>query len=701
MVRHTKSLLLVICVLAIAVGGGYLVEHYRQIPVADVSAPTSPVRAGVPEPRFHTLPARLSLLAGDGVAGFREGHAARFADPWGVVVAPDGRIIVADAGSNDRIRSIDAQGNVSVLAGAGSGYADGPANIARFDTPSGLAIDDAGRIYVADTGNHAIRRIATDGTVTTLAGGKGSGDEDGPVANARFNGPVGVAVDAQGNVYVADTYNHRIRRIGTDGMVTTVAGSVPGFQDGTATQARFDTPCAVAIDPDGSLWVADTVNFAIRHIAGDGGVTTLVRSDPKDRDAPLRHPLGIVADKDALYVTEASHGALLRYAHDGGLTVVTGSSDAQRMSRPAGVALANPGLIVADAAAARVYRVDDSPGVPAPVGPAPDAPLPVTHGRWPEAPQDGWHEIVGVAGEVRGNDKGESRDHLHLGVDVRADVGARVLAIADGKVSDPLPTWGYGKLHEGLALDGLDYIHMRVGRDASGRVVDASRFRLLPGDDGKPGRVEVRRGTHFRAGDVLGTVNAMAHTHLQLDGNLASRNPIDLGFTGFTDHIAPVIDRVELRDPAGKALKRGKEGITIARTAGPIDIVVEAWDHVDDNLPRRRLGLYALGYQLLDDQGKPLPGFGKPRMNLVFDRLPADDEATRVIYAPDSGETVHGAARTRFLYMVTNVLREGVAREGHWDVSALSPGRYTLHIVAADRTGNQATRNANVPLIVQ
>jgi len=276
-----------------------------------------------------------------------------------------------------------------------------------------------------------------------------------------------------------------------------------------------------------------------------------------------------------------------------------------------------------------------------------------------------------------------------------------VLAIADGKVSDPLPTWGYGKLHEGLALDGLDYIHMRVGRGASGRVVDASRFRLLPGDDGKPGRVEVRRGTHFRAGDVLGTVNAMAHTHLQLDGNLASRNPIDLGFTGFTDHIAPVIDRVELRDPAGKALKRGKEGITIARTAGPIDIVVEAWDHVDDNLPRRRLGLYALGYQLLDDQGKPLPGFGKPRMNLVFDRLPADDEATRVIYAPDSGETVHGAARTRFLYMVTNVLREGVAREGHWDVSALSPGRYTLHIVAADRTGNQATRNANVPLIVQ
>lgn len=693
MVRHTKSLLLVLIVLAVVVGAGYLVDRYRHVPVAEVRPPESPLRAGAPAPRFREFPAHLHLLAGDGIAGLRDGADARFADPWGVAVAPDGRVFVSDAGDNDRIRVIDAQGHVATFAGAGSGYADGPANLARFDTPSGLALDDAGNLYVADTGNDAIRRITPDGNVTTLAGGHGSGD---------FAGPIGVAVDAKGDVYVADTYNHRIRRIAADGTVTTVAGSTPGFQDGPGAQARFDTPVALAVDPDGSLWVADARNRAIRHIAADGAVSTFVHSEPKDHDAPIRTPFAIVAEKDAIYVADAAHGQVFRFTHDGGMTVVTGDQDGHDvLSRVTGLALASPGLVVSDATAARVYRIDDTQGPLAPTGPSPDAPLPQTHGRWPSAPQDGWHEIVGVAGEVRGNDKGESRDHLHLGVDVRADVGARVLVIADGKVSDPLATWGYGKLSEGIGIGDIDYIHTRIGRDADGRPLDPKRLRLRPGDDGKPDFVEVRRGTRFHVGDVLGTVNAMAHTHLQLTGNLESRNPIDLGFTGFTDHIAPVIDKVELRDTSGKAIKRTRDGVTLARNGGPVDIVVEAWDHVDDNLPRRKLGLYALGYQLLGEDGKPVAGFEAPKMNLIFDRLPTDDVAPRIIYAADSGETVHGSARTRFLYMVTNVLHNGVASEGHWDVSGLAPGKYTLRIVAEDRAGNRAKRNADVPIVIR
>lgn len=702
MVRHTKSLLLVLFVLAAVVGAGYLVDRYRHVPVAEVRPPESPVRAGAPAPRFRELPAHLHLLAGDGVAGLRDGAEARFADPWGLVVAPDGRVFVSDAGDNDRIRVIDAQGHVATFAGAGSGFADGPASVARFDTPSGLAMDDAGRIYVADTGNNAIRRIAPDGSVTTLAGGQGSGDADGRAGEAHFAGPIGIAVDAKGEVYVADTYNHRIRRIATDGTVTTVAGGLPGFQDGPGAQARFDTPCAIAVDPDGSLWVADTRNRAIRHIATDGTVSTFLRSDPKDYDSPVRTPLAIVAEKDAIYVADATHGQVFRFTHDGALAIVTGGQGGKDvLSRVTGLALASPGLVVSDATATRVYRVDDTQGPFAPTGPSPDAPLPRTQGRWPSAPQDGWHEIVGVAGEVRGNDKGESRDHLHLGVDVRADVGAKVLAIVDGKVSDPLAAWGYGKLSEGIGIGDLDYIHTRIGRDADGRALDPKRLRLRDGDNGKPDFVEVRRGTRFHVGDVLGTVNPMAHTHLQLTGNLESRNPIDLGFTGFTDHIAPVIDKVELRDTAGKAIKRTRDGVTLARNGGPIDIAVEAWDHVDDNLPRRKLGLYALGYQLIGDDGKAVAGFESPRMNLVFDRLPTDDVAPRIIYAADSGETVHGSARTRFVYMVTNVLHDGVAREDHWDVSGLAPGKYTLRIVAEDRAGNRAKRNAEVPVIIR
>ncbi|WP_213947473.1 SMP-30/gluconolactonase/LRE family protein [Luteibacter sp. dw_328] len=689
--------------LSIAVVGGYGCTGERH-PGAGAPAPHEAADDTVAGPRFARGVAHLSLIAGDGVAGFLEGVPARFSDPWGVVVAGDGRIFVADAGDNDRIRAIDRTGRSSAFSGSVSGFVDGPAATARFDTPSGLAIDTAGVLYVADTGNDAIRRVDAQGTVTTLAGGHGRGDRDGYGRDARFNGPLGVAVSDRGDIYVADTYNHRIRRIDARGTVTTLAGGTPGFQDGPAAQARFDTPCSLAVDPDGSIWVADTRNRAIRRIAPDGTVSTLAQSAVEDYDAPLRRPLGIVADADAVYVTEAAHGRVLRYGYDGTLQTMTGEDPSQALSQPASLAFDGRHLVVTDAAAARIYRVDDTAPShpPAPVGPAPGAPLPATEGRWPIAPQDAWHEIVGVPGEVRGNDRGESRDHLHAGLDVRADVGAEVHAIADAKVSDPLATWGFGKLNEGLAIDRIDYIHMRVGRNARGQSLDPQRFVIVAGDDGKPGRVQVRRGTRFRAGDVLGTVNAMAHTHLALTGNVGNRNAFELGFIGFVDHVLPTIDAVEFRDASGTVLRRkAANRLLIPRNQGGIQIVVEAWDQVDGNLARRRLGLYAVGYQVLTRDGTPAPGFEQPRMNIVFDSIPTDDAATRVIYAPDSGETVHGSVRTRFLYAVTHVLRHGEAREGAWDAQVLPPGDYLVRIIARDWSGNIAERRRDVPVTLQ
>ncbi|PYR53052.1 MAG: gluconolaconase, partial [Acidobacteria bacterium] len=199
------------------------------------------------------------VIAGDGVVGVLDGDAAeaRFSDPFGVAVSADGAVYVADGGDAPRIRRISPDGRVSTVAGGDRGFMDGIGTAARFSTPSGLAIDDRGTIYVADTGNNAIRRITADGHVSTIAGDGVAGYQNGPALRARFNGPVGVAVDARGRVIVADTYNDRIRAIDLDGSVRTLAGSgEPGALDGIGSEARFHTPCGVAVDSSGTIHVA-------------------------------------------------------------------------------------------------------------------------------------------------------------------------------------------------------------------------------------------------------------------------------------------------------------------------------------------------------------------------------------------------------------------------------------------------------------
>jgi sugar lactone lactonase YvrE len=227
--------------------------------------------------RVVTPEGMVTTLAGGNQAGYKDGTGldAQFKSPASVAVDHAGNVYVADT-NNHRIRRISPEGAVTTLAGpteAGyaAGYADGPATVARFQGPRSVAVDGAGNVYVADAGNHCIRRIAPGGaaspTVTTLAGAKEPGYVDGQGAEARFNFPSGVAVDAEGNVYVADTANHRIRKITPDGAVTTLAGSgEPGDADGPAAEAQFRAPEGVAVDADGNLIVADTGNHRIRKI---------------------------------------------------------------------------------------------------------------------------------------------------------------------------------------------------------------------------------------------------------------------------------------------------------------------------------------------------------------------------------------------------------------------------------------------------
>jgi hypothetical protein len=204
----------------------------------------------------------------------RTGSAARFNYPSGVAVDSAGNVYVADTGNNT-IRKVTSAGMVTTLAGLARGdtsvdwarSVDGAGSTARFKQPFGVAVDSAGNLYVADAGNYTIRKVTPAGAVTTLAGGTGTpGSADGTGGAARFAVPNGVAVDSAGNVYVADGGNGTIRKITPAGAVTTLAGLVDKFgnADGTGSVARFSNPSGVAVDCAGNLYVADTYNNTIR-----------------------------------------------------------------------------------------------------------------------------------------------------------------------------------------------------------------------------------------------------------------------------------------------------------------------------------------------------------------------------------------------------------------------------------------------------
>src|SRR5690606_33048832 len=154
----------------------------------------------------------------------------------------------------------------------------------------------------------------------------------------------------------------------------------------------------------------------------------------------------------------------------------------------------------------------------------------------------------------------ESRQHMHSGFDVRGDVGQPVLAIAAGKVSSPAATWSLGGQAEGLSLDKLDYIHMKVGRDAGNRALDPARMQLVYADTGKLERVRVRRGTRFQPGDVLGSINNQAHVHLAVGPSGYERNAVRLGFANYADSVAPTIDDIALLDGSDQRLTEKVDG---------------------------------------------------------------------------------------------------------------------------------------------
>ncbi|MBI2515393.1 MAG: hypothetical protein HYV95_00615 [Opitutae bacterium] len=280
---------------------------------------------------------QVSVLAGTaGAAGSADatGAAARFNQPGGTVIAPAGVLFVADT-ANATIRRIGTDGAVTTFAGSATfrGNTDATGAAATFSAPLGLARDAGGNLYVADSTNHTLRKISPTGAVTTLAGSAGnSGAIDATGGAARFNLPSGIAVDAAGAVYVADTNNNTIRRVAPDGTATTLAGlaGISGATDGTGNNALFSHPVGIALDSSGLLYVADTNNNTIRRVTAAGVVTTLAGlprvsglKDGTGPDAWFNQPQALAVDSAGnLYVADTGNAAIRRVTPAGIVTTL-------------------------------------------------------------------------------------------------------------------------------------------------------------------------------------------------------------------------------------------------------------------------------------------------------------------------------------------------------------------------------------------
>jgi sugar lactone lactonase YvrE len=330
---------------------------------------------------FLAAPAVLSaagvvapVSGANGTAGFQDGKGATaiFNDPMGLARDSQGNVFLCDA-RNHVIRKISPAGVVSTVAGQAGveGAIDAKGGNARFRFPADIAVSPAGDLYVADSGNHCIRKVKPDGTVSTVAGKLGSANDitadygttaysvvapalDGKGSAARFNGPCGIAY-AGGFLYVSDTGNHLIRRIDLNNAVTTLAGKAGawGAADGTGAAARFNAPMGICIGADGNVYIADSENHTIRRMTPQGAVTTYSGSAAEHGrkagprlDARYCAPVDICVHPDGGFIVCDSFASMLfRIDANGMVGIFSGETTPSAQT----ATLANPSSAVCDA----------------------------------------------------------------------------------------------------------------------------------------------------------------------------------------------------------------------------------------------------------------------------------------------------------------------------------------------------------------
>jgi len=342
-----------------------IMPAYPNLPVNGTLSISVKVGEKISRPTYYyyygTISATVSLIAGSEQGNADgSGASARFNSPAGLAINAQGTLYVADQG-NHSIRKItritSLGGYVSTVAGSIAGFKDGSTAEALFNMPADVETDANGTVYVADFANNRIRTISSDGlTVSTLAG-------DG--SPSTFWYPSGLTGTA-GALYIADLNNHRIRRITRS--IVTFAGSVAGYAEGAGTAAKFNNPKGVAIGPDGTIYVADQQNHAIRAINVDGMVSTLAggssgRKDGTGSTAQFELPAALAVDGHGnIYVADFYYGYLRKITPEGVTTTIVpvfaDGSGIAAFSAPSGIALDQQGNIyVSDAGTHRIYKM--------------------------------------------------------------------------------------------------------------------------------------------------------------------------------------------------------------------------------------------------------------------------------------------------------------------------------------------------------
>lgn len=632
------------------------------------------------------------------LAGFNR----EFGEPFGVAVK-DAEIYVSD-GDSGKIFKIFRDGRTEVFTD-------------KLDTPSQIAFDKNGDLIVADSGTHTIKKIKPTGETETIAGTENqSGFRDGNANDALFNAPIGIAV-SENKIFVADTYNDKIRVI-ENGQVSTVAGNVKGFADNFGSEAKFDTPCGLAIWKDGKVLIADSGNKRIRVLEQNGKVWTLAGNGNSNlvdgllSDAEFVQPTAISFDENgAIYIADGNAIRAIGRNIFGFIETISndwrGFADGEmlssRFNRPSGLAIDKDGnLFVADSEN-KTVRVFSGERIGAEISDEqkknlrfkPEEFRTLQTPRWTYDPPEKRRDVAGTLGEIRGeiSDRTDKDAWFHNGLDIAGNYGETARFIRNEKVLRPIATENFQTLRELVRMPTIGYIHIRLGRDKAAKIFDDKRFQFSRDETGKLNGVRIPRGAKFKAGEAIGTLNSFNHVHLIAGASGAEMNALDaLSFPNIEDKNAPKIEAVNIYDENWREIETVNRGARIT-FGGKTRIVVQAFDQMDGGASYRKLGIYRAGYQILKSDKTP-PGEIKWTIN--FDRMP-DENAVPFVYA--KGSQSGYTPNTIFRYIVTNEVSGDFYRESFFEADKLDSGNYILRVFAADFFGNSTSKDVNFEVV--
>ncbi len=466
----------------------------------------------------------ITTVAGTGTSGFsgdnNQAIAAKLKNPRGVAVDGVGNLYIADT-NNHRIRKVDAAGVIDTVAGTGTsglGGDNGPATAAKLKNPQGVAVDGAGNLYIADNNNHRVRKVDADGVITTAAGrwaGFREVNNQKAAIQPVLNNPLDVAVDGAGNLYIADLWNHRIRKVDAAGIITTVAGTGDYADDGPAVEARLNLPENAVVDGAGNLYIADTNNHRIRKMDTAGNIATVAgtvdngfrAADTAAVGARLSFPHSVALDGSGnFYIADRNNRRIRKVDAAGNITTVAGSgptgfsgdggpATSAKLNAPRGVALDGSGnLYIADTGNRRIRKVDAAGDIATVVGSgAQQGPI----GDGGPALQARLNNPYSVAVDGSGNLYiADTDNHSIRKVDFTTDVITTVAGNGtSGFSGDGGPaTAAQLKSPRGVALDGAGNLYIADTNnhcirkvDAAGVITTLSRSGLFGGYGGDGG----------------------------------------------------------------------------------------------------------------------------------------------------------------------------------------------------------------------